>query len=360
MKIEINALDTLFFRDGRPFERGDENWATGTFPPMPSVIYGALRTAYLGENPNGIDQAIKTTEALKIKNIFLKTDTIAFPIPLDLVYYKSIENQATANFLKLQKKDFISNNQTDWVLKTDKLSKVEELGSKALLKMGNFIKYLNATSETTTIEFQKLSSFLTLEPKTGIGRNNQTSTTETGLLYRAGMQRLEWCNEDLSKASNQIKFVVEFEDLTLKESGFFKLGGENKVINYKLFGNSTEVPLPNLDKPYFKIYLATPAIFKKDNLPEWLKVGKKNAVEVKLLTCAIGKSILIGGFDMQKKSPKPMFKAVPAGSVYYIQTKSAEEANQVANLLHNQSISEERADEGFGKVYIGKIQQNID
>ena len=47
MTIQLDALDTLFFKDGKPFSLGEETWADGIFPPPPSVVYGATRTALI-------------------------------------------------------------------------------------------------------------------------------------------------------------------------------------------------------------------------------------------------------------------------------------------------------------------------
>ena len=48
--IVLDAFDTLFFRDGKPFFMGDDTWADGIFPPPPSVISGALRTGYFSHH----------------------------------------------------------------------------------------------------------------------------------------------------------------------------------------------------------------------------------------------------------------------------------------------------------------------
>ncbi|MEN3047138.1 MAG: type III-B CRISPR module-associated Cmr3 family protein, partial [Candidatus Hydrothermales bacterium] len=45
--IKLIPNDTLFFRTGRPFTMGSENWSDVIFPPYPSTIYGALRTFLL-------------------------------------------------------------------------------------------------------------------------------------------------------------------------------------------------------------------------------------------------------------------------------------------------------------------------
>ena len=41
--------DVLLVRDGRPFSAGDDHHATGPFPPPPSAVYGALRSACLAQ-----------------------------------------------------------------------------------------------------------------------------------------------------------------------------------------------------------------------------------------------------------------------------------------------------------------------
>ena len=56
MRIKIDAIDTLFFKDGKPFSMGDETWADGIFPPPPSVIYGALRSIYFSEHPEKLQK----------------------------------------------------------------------------------------------------------------------------------------------------------------------------------------------------------------------------------------------------------------------------------------------------------------
>jgi CRISPR-associated protein Cmr3 len=46
---EIEALDTLFFRDGRPFTAGEDVEAHGLFPPHPMTLQGLIRSLLLTE-----------------------------------------------------------------------------------------------------------------------------------------------------------------------------------------------------------------------------------------------------------------------------------------------------------------------
>jgi CRISPR-associated protein Cmr3 len=47
--IEIDPLDTLFFRGSEPMVAGQNHEVRSVFPPMPSTILGALRTAILAQ-----------------------------------------------------------------------------------------------------------------------------------------------------------------------------------------------------------------------------------------------------------------------------------------------------------------------
>ena len=105
MVIKINPLDTLFFKDGKPFSMGEETWASGLFPPYPGVIYGAIRTAYFGMHPEkleNLDQGNDPTKDLNIHSFhFLshqklangkRTSKIIFHDSLDLVKKKKTVN----------------------------------------------------------------------------------------------------------------------------------------------------------------------------------------------------------------------------------------------------------------------------
>ncbi|WP_276662034.1 type III-B CRISPR module-associated Cmr3 family protein, partial [Syntrophomonas wolfei] len=92
MWIEIEALDTLFFRDGKPFSMGQESWAEGKLFPLPSVLYGALRSAYLGQHPEcfaNLGELDDVTSNLTIRGIYYRLGgNLYLPQPADLVARK--------------------------------------------------------------------------------------------------------------------------------------------------------------------------------------------------------------------------------------------------------------------------------
>ncbi len=342
MIIEIEPLDTVIFRDGKPFGKGDDSWTDSLNLPTPTTIYGALRGTYFSQNPNDFKNIYKddVTESLVIKGIYLSMNNeLLYRVPKDCVHRLNSEEITT---LKLSQ-NFLTNSPLDYNLSLNE--EIEGIDDK-LFDDITFDDYLKGDD---TLYGQKLEKFISLENKIGIGRDTKTRITKEGLLYRVQMLRYAF------------KIVVEFEELKLNSSGLMSLGGEAKGANYK--------ELKLLDLPFipitikssmFKLYLLTPAIFDKGWLPSWIDdkslIGEYKGIKLKLLTCAIGKSQSIGGFDMKTNRPKEMFKTVPSGSVYYFEILEGDK-NQLIDIFHQKSISDQRAKEGYGIVILSEVKK---
>jgi len=93
----IEPNDLLFFRDSRPFTAGETDFATGLFPPMPSTLYGAVRSWLLLANPAVFERFRKGKHrvlgspcepgSLRIAGPFLYHDKrgLLLPAPADIV-----------------------------------------------------------------------------------------------------------------------------------------------------------------------------------------------------------------------------------------------------------------------------------
>jgi len=340
MNIQINALDTLFFKDGKPFSMGEETWAASSFPPNPSVFAGFIKTIYIVQNQILINEAKQKTQQLQINLINLVDDDIIyFPIPADIICYKHNLKDLKVEKLELTKNETISNYNLPYILKSSANIKTEDLQGDGQISLAQIKKYLNGELFDTSIF--KIKDFLKSEPKIGIGRNNETRTSENGMLYRVGMQRI-----------NKLKFQINFSGLDIESNGFNKLGAEGKIVNY-YHKPAFVAPKVQINSNKFKIYLSTPAIFENGFKPKTFLTDFD--FEIKLIACAIGKPNSIGGFDMLEKQPKNMYKAVPAGSVYYYETETIEQAQVVSDKINSKSISEHLANEGYGICFTGNI-----
>jgi len=356
MRVRISALDTLFFRDGKPFSMGEETWADGVFPPYPSVFYGALRTWYIANHPGGFsDEIIGESANIKITGLHYRLSTRLFdglylPLPLDLVEPKdkSEEEQSEEERekkcrvvkLELLQSSALTNHPLPALLQPSNQQEVETI-EDGFISSDKFNHYLQGTLQETII--RRLKDVAQAEPKVGIGRVDSTNTAQEGKLYRVGMHR-----------ATDFEMVLEVEMPTGQfqyTTAFIKLGGEGKIAAIEEKGRMDALKIEkntiSLKPGRFKLYLATPALLKNGWQPNLKGLG----IKAELVAAVLGKPVHIGGFDMVKKAPKPMLKAVPAGSVYYYETD--EPAERILQELQGISISDLLKEQGFGIAYVG-------
>lgn len=371
LKLYLKPTDTFFFRDGKPFSRGEQSEAAGIFPPFPSTVYGALRTAYISEysmqafKQGDLKHVIGTTDpdsvsiaTFRVKGIFLanKTD-IYFPLPRDLV--KEKEGRNIFHLVMSDNKQMHSNAETSCFLVYYEKQKAEYPVNSFFDEL-ELRDYLLDDIIPGNCILEK--DFLNKEPKIGIGRNSQTLTSKEGLLYRLDMMRL----------AEDYQLCVETSGITFPNNqGLIKLGGENKPFAYKIdeiksFSECEEIKgelterLENTrqnGKICFKLYFATPTIWKQG----WAFQDKfAKGIRCKLITAAVGKYMTVGGWDMAQRKPKTMYRAVPSGSVYYLEAVSGNTtAQEIINAFHYQNISDKRSEEGFGLALVGAISEDI-
>lgn len=373
MWIQLIPNDTLFFRTGRPFEMGAETEADTIFPPYPSTIYGALRT-FLIFHRGGLKSFREGKYAdigtpfekgnMRIIGPFLfdtESETIYLPTPLDLVKVKSGEYEKRAITTTMTKRP-------DIIYTDEEFEAMEEI---FLYKGRNKIDQIDGYIDDITLEeylcstkqekfYVEKDRFYMYETKVGIARNYNTLTSRVGYLYRVSMIRLRF----------GISLLVRVDCIEdMPESGILQLGGEGKTVKFKKVNYNPLERLEkinfDLDNRRFKLYLATPAIFKKGWLPEWIDerslIGEKSdingeiRIRVRLISCIIGKYIRIGGWNMAERRPKQMYKAVPAGSVYCFEILDSVNFEDIKKVFHCKNISDIYSEEGYGFSLIGKI-----
>ena len=348
MIIKIDAIDTLFFRDGKPF--GDEDsWANSNFFPSPSTIYGALRAIYFSQNPKDLEKANKDddpTKDLTINGIyFYRDEEPFFIVPQDLIEVKDSDN---LELLSIKSSQFTNSplEKTFYFKENKEIEKVN--GFLSAFTMENYLGLYE-----NNFAYYDLDKLIFQEFKIGIGRNNK-KVAEDSKLYRVGLSRYE--DEKLNKFS----LVVDFNGLEIEKEGLLKFGGEGKGANYQEIDSFEKFEFEFDSNNIFKLYLLTPAIFKNGWYPDWLEKnfeGKIKDIELKLIASAIGKPQYIGGWDIDKNQPKKMFKAVPAGSVFYFKVINGkkEKVKEVFNYKSIVSIDEYQK-EGYGITIVGNYK----
>jgi CRISPR-associated protein Cmr3 len=207
------------------------------------------------------------------------------------------------------------------------------------------------------LKFTEKTEIFYYEKKTGIKRSRKTLSSEEGHLYRIPMIRLE-------KRAN---LFVEIDGLNrYPEEGLLQIGGEGKTARIEKIENDDPFKVLSdlnfkFENKIFKLYLATPAIFEKGWLPDWIDEtnfeGNYKGINLKLIACSIGKFKLIGGWDLANKKPKPMHKAVPAGSVYYFKILDGTPAERIKEVFYLKNISDINPEEGFGLSLVGEVKK---
>jgi len=376
--FKITPLDTLFFRDAKPFSMGSESWADGIFPPFPSTILGAIRTWYITHHPDGpSEQVIQSAkDEVKLLNLAYSVNgEIYFPMPLDFAFRKeevddSEKKEKTATKLALKELDVVeaTNYPCPMLLLAGEEDRLETKGD-GLMGYAQLSNYLQSNIDGEA-EVLRIEDFFNKEPKTGIGRKNETLTAEDSKLYRVGMVR-----------PKNFSFVVEvtlpdeFGKGVSEESYLIKLGGEGKVARLeritgeliidieKVMSGTSFTDDEKTPPCNFKLYLATPAAFQNGWHPDLSLYG----IEAQLVGAAVGKPLYVGGYDMKAGGPKPMVRAVPAGSVYFYKSETTS-YEEVVQRLSKKPLSEplsfkesngkttevNLADDGFGIAYVGK------
>ena len=386
MKLFLQPNDTFFFRDGRPFTKGEQSEGHSIFPPFPSTVLGALRSAYIAEFGNlslfysgGMRDTIGTPEslcnAIRLRGVFLadnrgnRTD-IFFPLPLDLIYKKAEkkDNSTALHLLAPKHRNFASSGTIDYPLTWWSTSESIDSDADGLLRLGAIQRYLQGND--TSLRLKDRATLIEREPKTGIARSRDTLSSEDHMLYRIDMSRFK--NRD-----GNYGFVVDYEcPKNLPQKGLLKLGGEGKSFAYQnivldvnpLSSHLETVKAVIQSTGRFKLYFVTPAIFKQGWLPSWLDKNTFSGtypmepaapIPLQLITAAVGKSVPVGGWDMAKGQAKPTWRAVPAGSVYYFELLDRDRIDDLITALHYQNISDDRTEEGFGLALMGIVKGEV-
>lgn len=319
--IFIQPLDVWLFRNGKPFNQGSDHRAESVFPPLPSVLQGAIRSHYIElhggipaylEGQSGLEDEVGHKGGLPPARFQLRGPFLAdyqqeqvrcyAPLPahayLDGDTYRLLEPKTAKEM------DVITNLEGTYHLlwrKPDvKPSKGEGGG---WLSFAN-LQILLQEGELGESDVEHQGCFFERESRLGIQVNDQTRATATGMLYEAEFVRL----------NDGYGLYVAVDGLTLPVSGVMGLGGESHAAIYK---NVPEPTYPELQpgKNGFTLTFVTPTYFENGWQPvTWQKFLSDS---VTCVAAAVSKPLVLGGFDLAHKRHKPSRRYVPAGSTYF-------------------------------------------
>ncbi len=373
MRLLWEPLDVLMFRSSRPFYRGESTIAEAG-PISPSTFAGAIKTKLLlthnscppkewWKNPKfqEIAELIGSPENEGKINVrcVMFADLITceeyFQLPLDIVFSDSMDFQEKDRRPMLLKplehkifeldKNLFSLASQSFYVKTEPF----------YLSRTDLIQYLQGDAPENW-RFYRASELYEYERRTGIGLNRARKISEEGMIYVAEFLRLK----------SHVGFMTWLDGIdAFPEEGLLRLGGEGKVCVCRRLKDQRIDPtkiIEEVNKSHrFKLYFATPAVFCKNDSVTWWRpniemLEKTLGVELMLVSTALAKPVILGGWDAAKGKQKPLRRAIPAGTVYFFKIKEGMKVN--GDLELPLQMSDQEAKSGFGSAFMG-VWKNV-
>ncbi len=349
--ITFEALDSLFFREAKPFNAGEGGFLDSQFPPPAQTLSGAIRTA-IGEaagidwkKPAIVEALLGTANnpaPLSFAGPYLLRDgKRLYPMPLNLLYSEKAKKWTRL----IPSKTTYKTDMGDRVLpKPEKPEETLGEGAKPIesgwLDAANMQKVVNGGLPT---EFISEKDIFIREARAGIARDNQKSVVKVkeGSLYFTRHIRLK---EDITLAMG-----ISGADQKLPNEAILRLGGEGRLAHMSV-DESAQAPLQPTDVSGAKglvLTLLTHGDFDGEVIPDWQAIHPK----LELFTACIGKTIREGGWDYARRRPKPLKSLVPAGSCYFFKVKGEAFSEVIVSLQHKQIGK--RKTFGYGEIAVG-------
>jgi CRISPR-associated protein Cmr3 len=369
MIIEISPIDTLFFKENRPFNSEDLgfNPVSSIFPPYPTSVVGVVR-AFLAKQMNWdgrsnwsdiiveqlgnqedlgklqfsgpylYDEKNETYLFTPPRMFFGKDGEITRLIPTSNSYLSSLSNSNDILYALLKPEKNIENGKL--------------IGDDHLISLKNFEEILNRKdiSNLKLIPINDSSNSLWEDETTiGIKLNTNKSTDENSLFGRT-----------FKRVRDKIKLIsiVHGFDHEIINQGLIRMGGEGKFVEVNSNSNMA-IDLPKADlivlpenKIQFCAILITPAYLPNDpeDLKKLLESHFKLENKKQFKTVSVGNRLLIGGWNSITNKSNTMKSYYPAGTVFFLEC-FGEEKNRIESL--NGSKIGLKQDFGFGQIIIG-------
>jgi len=362
--LELNPIDVLYFRNSKPFAKGEEHFSTSLFPPYPSTLYGALRTLILRQNDisfdsfyaGNIDDDLKklvgtpqSIGSLMINGLFLqREETIYLSPPADLVFSgNDIEKEF--HILKLKAPPLATVSSEFQFLPFIHDYRYKPL-TDSFLSVRNLQKYLMGTTDFVKQGIKSTSDIIKKDKRVGIGINGEKNVTKEGQLFLSESVEFEK-NWNFSAWINDTPF--------LQDNGYLNWGGKSKPVLYKknekdLFSliQKDDIMSKIKETGLMKLLFLTPTILNEGWTSSQLKINNAD-----LISAAINKVQKIGGYNMAENKPKTMYNVLPAGSVFYykLSDKSEENIEKIFQKFYLKNVSDIYPNMGFGLIILGGV-----
>lgn len=366
----LQTLDVLFFRDGRPFMSGTEQMVSGL--PLPQTLAGALRTALLraagcdfGRLRQALEQGQSFAGAVKascgdahpwISKLTVRGPWLArcgngpdnvevlVPVPATLHQAKDQRSSSLHCLTPLPENQLPGwhppqgpqNLRPLWL----KHLRPTEPATGYLTPQG-LERFLNGGKDILSEDVVAPDELFGIDYRTGIGISPDRLVAEESQIFGRGFLVLK--QEVGFYAEVRVPVDAPIEQL-FDQIKTLPFGGEGRHVTLKRMPQPCKWPNKQPDgKQKPMMLLTTPCPFQLGWRPQ--------ALDGHIVAAAVPGSIAFSGWDLARGGPKPTRFAVPAGSVYFLQ--SLPDNWQTDNWQNSLAENEEDCQQGWGCCLTG-------
>ena len=319
LRLEFEPIDTLFFRDARPFE-ATSRAASGL--PMPQTLAGALRTTLLdchgvapAELGGLIRQGATFAEALAtfgpaaggIAEIVAKGPWFSLgegplvPAPANLRREKE-----TGRLVRL---DPLASPPPGWRPPAADMLPLWRWGRSAVeavdgyLTMEGLRRFLEGVGPTEA-DIVPSRDVYAFEDRTGIGIDDTRNTTGEGRIYGIRMLALQRDVSLVAEAAGPAKTLAPI----VGHPAPMRLGGEGRRVRVHACRGAIDWPDVAATGDDRRLVLLT--------APAWFDGWRPDGLNP--VSAAVPGYEAVSGWDLARGGPKPNRFMVPAGTVYFL------------------------------------------
>ena len=366
--IQFTPQDSLFFRDGRPYNKGESSQAgvASSFPPAPPTMVGAVRAGLarsMGWKCGDWDARLQRQLGdesdlgpLCFRGpVLMKDDKSLFPLPANLLVSKtktkvSLQRLSPGKKIECDLNQYVELAAIETDANGGKGGKFEQ--GWWVTDSGLELLLQGKLPDNGCLVHQR--ELWDAEPRVGIFREQDKRVTIEGSLYSPTHIRLK----------RGVTFAFEAEgiprDLSdLLTSRPHPVGGEARAC----WLNPTEKMLP-LPKPpslrplsgslKYSVTLLTPADTRKP--PQFGENGYAG-LPGKVVSACLPRPTLIGGWDSKAGKPLTLRPHLTPGSVIFMETEADNETKVMG--FHGKAVGA-RSPWGFGLAAIGVWHRRSD
>ena len=402
--LALIAHDPIIARDGRPFGVGQRmkslDW------PYPSVLAGSMRTMLGKMNGGFFDENITELLELKIAGpLPMKGKRLYLPIPKDLLARKVGKKIVAVPLRPVAMRDGeCCDLPRESLLPAMLPEAIEEFKPEPIPAFWSIAKMMEWLTNPDGSDFplypdsdanknkgeigleckKEESDFLDAPEKderVHAGIDSESGTAEDGLLFMSiGLDLATRCQGREILLAARIESDGIFDKQIRELNEIHPFGGERRLVQWSRIDepigwkcpDKISSKLTELDSGRIRMVLATPAIFSNGWLPGWLNLRKQedgkeilegippgatDGQKLKLISACIDRWKPISGWSADAKSsgPKAIRRMVPAGSVYFFEAQSGNEASTLAKSHWLESVCDKPQDckDGFGLAVWG-------